>query len=42
MKNVKSSQPCISMNFVKHKLFPVSIVKTKTNFLVKLAEKNNH
>ena len=30
MKNVRSSQPCISMNFytesVKHKFFPVCIV----------------
>ena len=33
MKNVRSSQPCISMNFctnsVKHKFFPVSIVNPR-------------
>ena len=35
MKNVRSSQPCISMNFCtefsKHKFFPVSIVKMFCN-----------
>ena len=28
MKNVRSSQPCISMNSVKHKFFHVSIVNS--------------
>ena len=36
MKNVRSSQSCISMNFLmnseKHKFFPVSIVKIQVSF----------
>ena len=41
MENVRSSQPCISMNFcTENKFFPVSIVK-KEDYLFKKRPFNN-